>query len=156
MGSPVNPIVDNLYIEYFEKKALHTASTPRHYFRFVDDTFDIKQEAHKQLVLDYINSIDPAIKFAVEDNQENNTISFLDTLVKLEADNSLSVSVYRKPTHIDQYLQWDNHNMAAKYIVISTLTYRAKTVFTGPELFNKKLQHLREALSKCKYPKVGQ
>ena len=28
-----------------------------------------------------------------------------------------------------------------------------KQVNTGPELFNKESQHLRQALSKCKYPK---
>ena len=38
-------------------------------------------------------------------------------------------------------------------IVIGTLTHKAKTVCTGLELFNKEIQHLREALSRCKYPK---
>ena len=60
----------NLYLEYFEKKALHTDSTPRHWFRFVDDTFVIQQEAHKQLFLDHINNIDAAITFTVEGYQE--------------------------------------------------------------------------------------
>ena len=129
-------------------------NTPRHWFRVVDDTFFIQQEAHKQLFLDHISNIDPAIKFTVEGNQGNGAIPFLDTLVKSEADNSLSISVYRKPTHTDQYLEWDSHhNLAAKYSVIGTLTHRDKAVCTGPELFNKELQHLREVLSKCKYPK---
>ena len=39
------------------------------------------------------------------------------------------------------------------YGVIGTHTHRAKTVCTGPELFNKELPYLREALSKCKYPR---
>ena len=107
-----------------------------------------------KIFLDHINDRDPAIKFTVEGNQENGTIPFLDALVKTEADNSLSISVYRKPTHTDQYLQWDSHhNLAAKDSVISTLTQRAKTVCTGPDLFNKEIQHLREVLTKCKYPK---
>ena len=92
-------------MEYLEGEALHIASTPRHCFRFVDDTFIIQQESHKQLFLDHINNIDPAIKSTLEGNQENYTIPFLDTLVKPEADYSLSISVYRKPTHTDQYLQ---------------------------------------------------
>ena len=29
MGFPVSPIVANLYMEYFEKKALHSASIPQ-------------------------------------------------------------------------------------------------------------------------------
>ena len=127
---------------------------PRHWFLFVDDTFVIQQKAHKQLFLDHTINIHPTIKFTVEGNQENGAIPFLDALVKPEADNSLSISLWRKPTHTEQYLQWDSHhNLAAKYSGISTLIYRAKTVCTGPELFNKELQHLREALIKCKYPK---
>ena len=154
MGSLVSPIVANLYMQDFEKKALSTAFTPRHWFRFVYDTFVIPQEPHKQLFLDHINNMDPAIMFTVEGNQENGTIPFLDTLVKPEADNSLSISVYRKPTHTDQYLQWhSHHNLAAKYSVMDTLTHRAKTVCTGADLFNKESQHLREALTKWKYPK---
>ena len=78
---------------YFEREALCTASIPMHWFRFVDDTFVIQQEFHKQLFLDHINNIDPAIKFTVEGNQENGAIPFLDTLVQPEADNSLSISV---------------------------------------------------------------
>ena len=38
MGSPVSPIVAKLYMEYFEREALHSASIPRYWFRFVDDT----------------------------------------------------------------------------------------------------------------------
>ena len=75
----------------------------------MDDTFVIQQQAHKQGFLEHINSIDPAIKFTVEGNQENGPIPFLDTLVTPEADNSLSITVYHKPTHTDQYLQSDSH-----------------------------------------------
>ena len=132
MGSLVSPVVANLYMKYFERKALCTASTPpRHWYRFGDDTFVIKQEPHKQLFLNHINNIDPAIKFTVEGNQENGTIPFLDTLVKPEAENSLSISVYQKSSHTDQYLQWNSHhNLATKCSVIGTLTHRAKIVCT--------------------------
>ena len=53
--------------------------------------------------LEHINEVGPAISFKVEGNQENGTIPFPDTLVKPEADNTLSTTVYRKPTHTDQY-----------------------------------------------------
>ena len=119
----------------------------------MDDIFVIKQQAHKQAFVDHINSIDPAIKFTVDGNQGNGAIPFLDTLVTPETDNSLSITVYHKPTHADQYLQWDtHHNLSAKYSVIGTLTHGAKTVCTRAELFQKEIQHLREALAKCKYP----
>ena len=89
----------------------------------------------------------------MEGNQGNGAILFLDSSVTPEADNSLSITVYHMPTHTDQYLQWDSHhNLSAKYSVIGTLTHRAKTVCTRWELFQKELQHLTEALVRCKYP----
>ena len=106
MRSPVSPIVANLYMESFERKALASATyPPRVWYRFVDDTWVIQKQAHKQAFLDHINNIDLAIKFTVEGTQGNGAIPFLDTLVTLLADNSLSFKVYQKPTHTDQYLQ---------------------------------------------------
>ena len=57
----------------------------------MDDTFVIQQEAHKQLFLEHINSIDPAIKCTVEGNQDNGIIPFLDTLVKPGAENIIII-----------------------------------------------------------------
>ena len=151
MGSPVSPIVANLYMDHFERKSLSAVTTPRLWMRYVDDTFVIQQEGHRQTFLEHINKVDPAINFTVEGNQGNGAISFLDTLVKPEADNTLSLTVYSKLMHTDQYLQWDSHhNLAAKYSVISTLTQRARTVCTKPELLNNEKQHLRKVLAKCK------
>ena len=103
--------------------------------RYVDDTLSSKGEDQKQIFLDHTNKIDPPIKFTVEGNQENGAIPFLVTLVKPEADNSFSITIYRKTMHIDQYLQWDgHHSITAKYSVVSALTHKEKGVCTGPEL----------------------
>ena len=94
------------------------------------------------------------MKFTVKGNQENGAIPFLDTLVKPEADNSLSIMVYCKPTHTDQYLQWDSHHsLSAKYSVMGTLIHMAKSVCTTTGLLDKELQHLKEALVRCNYPR---
>ena len=99
MGSSISPIVANLYMEHFERKPSGLLQTPLVWYRFVDDTWVIQQQAHKQAFLDHINSIDPAIKFTVEGTQGNGAIPFLDTLVTPLAGNSLSITVYHKPTH---------------------------------------------------------
>ena len=127
--------------------------TPWAWFRFVDDMWVIQQQAHKQEFLDHINKIDPAIKFTVEGNQANGAIPFLDILVTPLADNCLSFKAYLKPTHTDQYLQWESHHsLSSKYSVIGTLTHRAKVVCTNPELLKEELNHQRGALGNCNYP----
>ena len=74
----------------------------------------------------------------MEGTQGKGAIPFLDTLITLQADGSLSITVYQKPTQTDQYLQWDSHHsLSAKYSVIGTLAYRAKTVCTDPQLPQK-------------------
>ena len=78
----------------------------------------------------------------------------MDTIVKPEADGSLSITVYRKPTHTDQYLQWDSHHhLSAKFSVIQTLSHWASTMCSNPELLQKEKEQLRKVLIKCNYPK---
>ena len=120
----------------------------------MDDTFVIQKQVHKQDFLQNINSVDPAITFTVETNKDDGAISFLDTIVKPEADGNLSITVYRKSTHTDQYLQWNSqHHLSAEYGVIKTLTHRVQTVCSSPEPLCKEIDHLRKALTQCKYPK---
>ena len=76
----------------------------------MDDTWVVKRENNKQSFLQHVNNIAPAIKFTVEDNEEDGAIPFLDTIVKPEADCNLSITVSRKPKNMDQYLQWGNHH----------------------------------------------
>ena len=86
-----------------------------------------KGKKKKQSFPQHINSVDPAIKITMEDNKEDGAIPFLDTIVKPEADGKLSVTIYGKPTHTDQYLQRDSHHhLSAKYSAINTLTHRTK------------------------------
>ena len=88
----------------------------------------------------------------MEDNKEECAVPFLDTIVKPEADGRLSITVYRKPTHTDQYLEWDSHHhLSAKYNIINKLTQRAKTVCNKSELLQKEMDHLRKALTHCQY-----
>ena len=149
MGSPVSSIVANLHIE---QKSLSTAPHPRLWWRYVDDTFVVQKEVHKQGFPQHINSVDPAIQFIVESNKEDGAIHLLDTIVKPRANGNLSITVYRKPTHTDQYLQWDSHqHLSAKFSVINTLSHRAQTVCSNPQLLHKEMDHLRKVLTQCKY-----
>ena len=117
----------------------------------MNDTFVIHKAIHKQDFLQHINSVDPAIQFTVENNKKDGAIPFLDTIVKPEAEGNLSITVCKKPTHTDQYLQGDSHHhLSAKFSIIHSLT---QTVCSNPELLHKEKTHFRKALTQCKYPK---
>ncbi|KAL9989183.1 hypothetical protein ACROYT_G003704 [Oculina patagonica] len=67
MGSPISPIVANLYMEHFEKFALSTAPNPPDiWYRYVDDTFTKMHAANIDSYTQHINSINPHIKFTSE------------------------------------------------------------------------------------------
>ena len=71
-----------------------------------------------------------------------------------QPDNTFSTTVYRKPTHTDQYLHWDsNHHITAKQSVFNTLAHRPKIVSSTKDSLDKELQHIKDALHACQFPK---
>ena len=105
-GSPISPIMANLYMEDFDIKAINIAEyPPRMWKRYVDDTFVVIDSARKKKFLEHINNMDPHIHLTTEDAKPDGSIPFLDTIVMPQPDHSLLTSVYRKPTYTDLYLQ---------------------------------------------------
>ena len=137
--SPVSSIAAN-FIWILRTNSFKSCPHPHRFCcRFEDDTFVIHKEVNKQDFLQHINSVDAAIKFTVEDNKDDGSISFLDTIVKPEADGGLSITAYRKPPHTDQYLQWDSHhNLSAKFSCINSLSIGPKLGAAIMSCSNKK------------------
>ena len=71
MGSQVSPIVANLFMEDFERKALASATYLPGFGIGLWMTWVIQKQAHKSIPGSYINNIDLAIKFTVEGTQGN-------------------------------------------------------------------------------------
>ena len=70
-----------------------------------------------------------------------------------DTNNTILTTVYKKPTHTDQYLHWDsNHFITTKNSVYNTLAHRAKVVSSTPEELTKELDHLKKALMACQFP----
>ena len=61
MGSPVSPIVANLYMEHLEQKALSTAPTPQVLVQVCGWHLCHPQGSQQKDFLQHINSVDPAI-----------------------------------------------------------------------------------------------
>ena len=142
-------------MEDCEVKALSSIlHPPSLWLRFVDDTFVINRAEHSQDLLHHINNQDPHIQFTVEPTQQG-SLPFLDTLVTIEPDNTFSTTVYRKPTHTDQYLHWDsNHHITAKQHVYNT-THRAKIVSSRQDKMDRELLQHKDSTTTLSVSRMG-
>ena len=162
MGSPVSPIVCNLYMENFEQRALTQAEhPPRLWKRYVDDTFTILKINNATQFSNYLNTIDEDIKWTSEEqatgestNGKERQLAFLDTLVVAKEDGTIITRVFRKETHTNQYLNFNsNHPIEHKRGVVRTLLHRAEKVVSGVEDRREEEKLIKDALAVNGYPK---
>ena len=154
MGSPLGPVLANIFMCNFEEKWVMTGNIqPSIWFRYVDDTFtmfDNKITANQ--FLQYLNSCHNNIKFTIE-FEENDQIPFLDVLIKHSEQRKLSTSVYRKKTFTGLYTKWDSFTPRKyKINLIRSLTYRYFRICSSPELLQSDLNDLRKLLLQNGYP----
>ena len=142
-----------LFMERLEKKAINTfIEPPGLWKRYVDDTFSKLKKAFVDQFLQHLNSQHPRIKFTTE-TEEDRKIAFLDTLVHIRTDGTTKVTIYRKATHTDQYLDFhSNHHIKQKIGIINTFDHRIKELVTEEEDKRKEKQHVRKALKRCGHP----
>jgi hypothetical protein len=153
MGSPLSPIVANLFMENFEKRALESFPLkPLRWKRFVDDTNVLwphgKEELHH--FFQHLNNISKEIKFTME-LEENDSIPFLDVLIKRKNNGDLGHAVYRKKTHTENYLHANSHHHPNQKLgVLKTLATRAIRISDEAHL-DKETDHLTKTFKNIGY-----
>ena len=158
MGSPVSPIVANLFMEHLEQAAIATAPMdcrPKFWKRYVDDILDIVKKDKTSTLNEHLNTIDStvSIKFTYEEETEG-SIPFLDTLIVRKADGTVKLLVYRKKTHTDQYLNFSSHHpLHQKLGVVRTLLDRCGNLVTEEQDRIQEQNKVQDALKVCGYPK---
>ena len=82
-------------------------------------------------------------RVGTHEEEVNKSLPFLDVKVSHNDNGSNKLSIYRKPTHTDQYLLWSSeHPTAHKMSVARTLMDRAVNVITDPqELIEEEKQY---------------
>ena len=117
----------------------------------MDDSHACLQKRYVQEFHDHLNAINPHTQFTKE-VEENNCISFLDTLTTRVHD-CIQVSVYRKPTHTDKYLDFNSHHPAQqKRSVLNTLLDRAKNIPSTRARQCRERKHVINVLRDDNYP----
>ena len=92
-----------------------------------------------------INNLHQNMKFTMEE-ESNEGLAFLDTLLKRN-NGEVSVLVYRKPTHTDQYLHYSSHHQTScKESVVSSLFNRAYSIITNKDDLHKENATIKQVL----------
>ena len=154
MGGPTSAIVSEIYMQAVEVTAITTADhPPKIWERHVDDVFSVIQRNYLQELLHHINSLHRQTQFTKEE-EEDSILPFLGTLVQRNPDKTISVKVYRKPTHSNQYLNYtSHHSTSAKQSVITALFDRADNIVSSEKDKEEEKQHILAALQQNGYPR---
>ncbi|XP_048255338.1 uncharacterized protein LOC125381977 [Haliotis rufescens] len=82
------------------------------------------------------------------ESEAERQLPFLDVRVQKDPDNKLHTSVYRKPTHTDQYLHnSSNHPPQIKRGIIATLARCAVNICSTPQQLKTELNHLQHVFT---------
>ena len=109
MGSPLGPVLANLFMGYHERNLLQEFDIGKKmlYRSYVDDIFCMfRNEIDAENFFKYLNSKHPNIKFTMK-KETNTFLPFLDILVKNEG-RTFTTSVYRKKTSIGLFTQYNS------------------------------------------------
>ena len=154
MGSPLAPILANLFMGHHEKEWLEnfTGVGPTFYRRYVDDillVFD--NEAQALSFFHYLNERHPSIKFTKDDVIEPGVISFLDVYIKNQGE--LCTSVYQKETYTGLLTNFRSFvPFVYKRMLVNTLvdrTFKINNTWIG---FDVDIKKLTSVLCKNMFP----
>ncbi|CAH8593030.1 unnamed protein product [Schistosoma guineensis] len=156
LGSPVSPIVANLFMHYLESSAIaKSLCPPRLWLRYVDDIFIINKRDGMEELFNNANSISENIKLTKELESVDHKLAFLDCLVERRHNNKkLKINVYRKSTHSERYLDFNSaHSQSTKINVVKNLMNRSTKIVTDKEDQRTELNKVLSTLRDNNYPK---
>ena len=154
MGSPLGPILANIFMTNFEEKWIsnNPCNGPLCWKRYVDDTFTLFRCTKDAIsFMHYLNNKHPNIKFTHE-MEKDNELSFLDLLISNE-NNKFKTTIFRKKTFTGLYTKWDSFTPRKyKINLINTLLDRFWKICSNETLFNIETNYLKDLLMKNGYP----
>ena len=153
MGGPASSTTAEIYMQVHEHTTISTAlHHPKVWEQFVDvdDVYSILKCTHLENFFHHINNLYQNMKFTMAE-ESNGELAFLDTLLKRNNGRTY-VLVYRKPTHIDQYLRCSSQNQTScKESAVSSFFNRAYSIITNKDDFFKENARIKQVLKEDEY-----
>ena len=101
MGSPMAPVLANIFMGFYESKWLneYNLNKPKFYLRYVDNILAAFDNEYDSLnFLNFLNNRHPNIKFTIE-KPNNHSIAFLDVFISGINNQNLTLQAYHKSTY---------------------------------------------------------
>ena len=151
MGSPLGPILANIFVGYNEQHLFQSIKEPLMYVRYVDDTFVLfNNEKESKLFLERLLHLHPSLDFTME-AEKDLKLPFLDVLVERRR-RSFTTAVYRKSTFSGEYIHWHSFAPTKRKInIVSCLATRAVRI-CSPSKIDDEVANILRMFSNLCYP----
>ncbi|CAJ0959948.1 unnamed protein product, partial [Ranitomeya imitator] len=157
MGSNVAPPYANCYMADFEESHIYShplfSNNVIVWKRYIDDVFCIWGGTLEALAsfFGWLNTAWPGISFTM--SHDDTRINFLDTMVILQSDGSISTDLYTKSTDRNSLLHFTSfHPPATKQSVPKSQFQRVSKIVSDGELWPLRLQEMTTKFSQRGYP----
>ena len=152
MGSPLAPVLANIFMGFHESKWLneYNPNKLKFYLRYVDDilaAFDNEQDS-----LNFLNNRHPNIKFNIE-KQNNHSIAFLDVFISGINNQNLTLQTYRKSTYTGVLLNFKSFTSSSfKISLVKCLLDRLFKICNNWNSFHNDIENIKSNFIKNAYP----
>ena len=152
MGSPLGPLMANVFLCHLEEKLTYEGVMPTLYKRYVDDTLAIMPSTDAASdFLSTLNSLHPSLSFTMEFPVDNK-IPFIGMEI-IKNGTKIETQVYRKPTNTGLLLHFQSYtDKRYKDCLLKTMIYRAYALSSTNEAFNQECTRLRSIFTRLDYP----
>ena len=152
MGSPLGPLLANVFMCSIEESLKSQGKLPEFYRRYVDDTLvKMPNLVAATAFLDTLNHAHSAVSFTME-VEENGMLPFLGVQL-LNRAPCVETKVYVKPTNTGLLLHYHSHvDSRYKHGLLVTMLDRAHRLSSSWAHFSEECERLRGVFRKLRYP----
>ena len=152
MGSPLGPLMANVFMCHLEEKLTRDGLMPQLYRRYVDDTLArMPNTDAATMFLTTLNGLHPSLSFTME-LPVDDRIPFIGIDI-IKNGSKLETRVYRKPTNTGLLLHFNSHtDKRYKDSLLKTMLHRAYALSSTTEAFDEECAKLRSIFSRLDYP----